>query len=366
MTFGEKMRALMAERGMSVRGLARAVPCDPSLISKISRDLERPSQRVAERIDEECGAGGALYALWEPAGAITPDDEDRLARAAQKPSRLDLRVVDSLATILAEWRRTEDVIGSTPLVDPVRSQLATIKRLVIEARGPVRPAIVHVAAQWSQYGGWLTANVGDLRAGRAWLDRALEWATEAGDANLISEVLSFKGHVAWMAEEIGPMIGLSAVSRRRDGLYPGQHAMSAAQQARGHAMAGDAYEAEQLLDEADRHAAAARERADEAPPWLYYHSPGFFELQRGLTYRYLGRYDPAYNRRAAAALVAGLQCLPAEMQRSEWAGEFVYQLGRAHLQAREREPAGVLAAELATLAEQTGSKRLARQAAALR
>jgi hypothetical protein len=259
------------------------------------------------------------------------------------------------------------VIGSEPLIDPVRGQLATIERLVVDARGPIRPKIVNVAGQWLQYAGWLYINTGRAPAAAAMLDRALEHAIETDDINLTSEVMGFKGHLAWERGRVAAMIGLRAAARRGDGrLFPGEAAIAASQQARGHAVFGEAYETERLIELADDLADQARERREETPPWLYYQVDGFFELHRGQAWRYLGRDDPAYNHRAIDALIDGLSKLPADMRGSEWAGEFVYQLGRAHLQDRDREEAARHSVELSAMAEQTGSKRLARQAAALR
>jgi transcriptional regulator with XRE-family HTH domain len=312
--------------------------------------------------------------LWTPpaaetsGGVISPDDEERLLLAAERPVRVDATVVESLATILAAQRRTEDVIGSAPLVDPVRAQLATIEHLVIEARGPVRPQIVNVAGQWTQYLGWLHINTGQLSAASAMLDRALEHAVETDDINLTSEVLGFKGHVAWESGQVPKMIGLRAAARRDDGrrLFPGESAIAAAQEARGHAVLGDARETDRLLDLADELAEQARQRLHETPPWLYYQVDGFFELHAGQAWRYLGRRDPGYNRKAIDALTAGLAALPADMRASEWAGDFVYHLGRAYVQTGEQEHAAALAEELAGLAGRIGSKRLAQQAGALR
>ncbi|WP_286991006.1 hypothetical protein [Thermomonospora sp. CIF 1] len=326
--------------------------------------------RVLETTEEELfGLGHASAPPSRPScfsGELPPDEEERLILAVQRAVRADLSVVESLATVLAAQRRTEDAIGSAPLLEPVGAQLNALQALVLDARGKVRLPLVNVAAQWAQFYGWLKANTGHPDEGQAWLDRALEWATEADDRNLISEVLSFKGHIAWMAGHVDPVIGLSAAAQRDRGLFPGQYAMSAAQEARGHAMAGDAAQAERKLDKADEQAAAARERAAEAPPWLYYHSPGFFELQRGLTYRYLGRRHKPYNRRALEAITSGLARLPEEMRRSEWAGEFIYQLGRTHLQNGDRDQAAALADDLTEMAERLRSDRLARQAHALR
>lgn len=80
MTFGEMMRALMAERGISLRALARAIPANAGYLSKISRDLKPPSEEMAERIDAVLNAGGTLAALGRVTSARrvpTPDDEDR-------------------------------------------------------------------------------------------------------------------------------------------------------------------------------------------------------------------------------------------------------------------------------------------------
>jgi transcriptional regulator with XRE-family HTH domain len=378
MTFGEKMRALMGERGVSLRGLAKRVNYDAGYLSKVANGLKRPSAPMAERLDAALDANGELVALVSPggqgrvaadtaaSGERRPDDEERLMLAARRPSRLDLTVVESLSAILAAQRRTEDVVGSGPLLGPVAAQLDTIGAFVVEARGPIRPKVMHVAAQWAQFFGWLKAGTGRLAEGKAWLDRALAWALEADDVNLTSEVLSFKGHVAWMAGQIGPMIGLSAAALRGDGLYPGQRAISAVQEGRGHAIAGDVAATERRLAEADEYAASARERVEEAPPWLYYHSPAFFDLQRGLAYRHLAVTHPAYNDRAIRTLTSGLERLPADMRDSEWAGDFVYHLGRAHVQAGEREHALALAGRLDELARRTGARQVVAKASALR
>jgi transcriptional regulator with XRE-family HTH domain len=297
---------------------------------------------------------------------FTPDDEERLNTATRRPRYHDPGVVDALASVLDGQRRTEDVIGSAPLIEAVRGQLAVVSGLVTEARGEQRKNVVHIASQWAQFYGWLQSNTGNLTVGGGWLDRALEWALEADDPNLVSEVLSFKGHIAWMSEQVGAIIGLSTAALRRDGLYPGQYAMSSALRARGHAMAGDLTLMEVNLDLADNYAAAARENPEEAPPWLYYHCPALFLLQRGLAYRYAGHYKPAYHLRAADALTRGLGELPAEVRESEWAGEFVFQLGHAYLKAADHDRADAVAEDLFALAIRIDSQRLADQATDLR
>ena len=77
-----------------------------------------------------------------------------------------------------------------------------------------------------------------------------------------------------MAGYPGPVIGLSQAAQRDRGAYPGQLAISAAQEAKGHAMEGRGADTDRLLDEADQLAGCAREHREDAPPWLYYHTDG--------------------------------------------------------------------------------------------
>src|SRR5690606_13559875 len=125
-----------------------------------------------------------------------------------------------------------------------------VRGLVVEARGDLRPRLVDVAGQWAQYAGWLHSAAEQYDQADRLFSDALEWATEAGDVNLVSEVVSMRGHQEWMRGRIGPMIGLSQAAQRDRAAFPGQHAISAAQEARGRAMAGERGEVDRLLDRA--------------------------------------------------------------------------------------------------------------------
>ncbi len=74
-------------------------------------------------------------------------------------------MVQALATVLAAQRRLEDSVGSAVVIPAVDAQVAEIERMVIDACGDVRPSLLNVAAQWSQFAGWLHANVGEHVAG---------------------------------------------------------------------------------------------------------------------------------------------------------------------------------------------------------
>jgi transcriptional regulator with XRE-family HTH domain len=65
MEFSEALRALMAQRGIGGNALARRVFCDRSLISRYLNGKQPPSAKMAAKLDDVLGAGGALAALAE-------------------------------------------------------------------------------------------------------------------------------------------------------------------------------------------------------------------------------------------------------------------------------------------------------------
>ncbi|WP_202638646.1 helix-turn-helix domain-containing protein [Bailinhaonella thermotolerans] len=292
------------------------------------------------------------------------DADERVARTAGAGRRVDAAVAESLGVVLAGQRRTEDLVGAGAVVGAVRGQLRAVEALVTEARGPARTPMVDMAAQWAQFAGWLHTSLGDWAGARGWFDRAAEWALEADNPTMTATVLSFRAHIAWSRGEIGPLIGLAAAARRQPGVYPGLRAYDALQEARGHAMTGDAAETERRLEESARQAALAAEASEPAPPWMYYHTPDFWLMQRGIAYRYLARTHPEYLDPAITLLTGGLEALGPARQ-AEWAAEYLLHLALAHHDAAAPARSSALALEALSLLHGPGSLRLTRALRAL-
>ncbi len=365
--FAGRLRALMAGRDLSQHALARKVPCSTAHVSLLASGKRQPSAQMARLIDDILGAGGELAALaphpalWRPpvpGGEFTPDDEERLRLAVARPSRVDAQVPASLATILAGQRELEDRIGSTPMLAPVAAQLRAVEALVTDARGPVRAAVLDVAAQWAQFCGWLHANTDHPAQAAGWFDRTLEWGTETGETALISTALSYKAHLAWIGGDVGPTIGLSAAAQRGDGIPAGMLAYCAGLEARGHAMLGEAAAVGRRLDNAMRHADRAAGHPEDERAWTYWYTPAFFGVQRGLAWLYLGAADPVYNRKAIGALAAGVDALDATARASEWGANYLLYLARAHLQDGDADQACAMAGQAAGHARRLGSAAL--------
>ena len=291
-------------------------------------------------------------------GILGPDDEERLILAVERPSRLDERVVGSLSAVLAAQRELEDRIGSSPMLAPVAAQVAQAEDLISDSPPALRSRVLDIAAQYCYFHGWLQESTGQLRHASLLYDRALGQAVEAGNANLISELLSMKGHIAWAAGNPAETIRLSQAAQRDNNAFPGQHAISAMQEARAHAVLGDARSATRKLDDGDRLAREAARQNDDQPPWLYYHSAGFFTIQRGRTWMHLGAHDQRYTARAIEELTAGIAALDGTARQSEWGASYLLHVARAHMQNGDADQACAAAADATAIAHRMASATL--------
>lgn len=277
-------------------------------MSRVAVDPSRPVER----------AGGRLAALVQ--AVPEPPDAGRLSFAAAHPRRVDSATLDALGELLAVQRRLEDSAGAAAVVPMVRPQMQSVRTLVRESRGALRPRVLSVASQWAQFAGWLNAAIDNPRTAKKRYAEAGEWAAEAGDQDMIATALSMRGHLAWQARQPGPLMELSAAARACQA-SPGIRALAAQQEAQGHALAGQAVEADRLLGEAAELAQATSTR----PSWIYFHNDAYLDMQRGLAHLFLGRAESA-----ADLLADGLGRLPAESRRAEWAATYLVYLAEAY------------------------------------
>ena len=84
--FGEHLRRLMAERGMSLHRLAKVVNYDVGYLCKVRNGHKPPSPAMAARVDQALAAGGALIALAPAPAAGQRRRGDGQVRAGYEPA----------------------------------------------------------------------------------------------------------------------------------------------------------------------------------------------------------------------------------------------------------------------------------------
>jgi transcriptional regulator with XRE-family HTH domain len=376
--FAEALRALMAERGVSGNALARKVPCDSALISRYRCGKQKPSVRMARAIDDALDAQGALVALASPApgrravlagiaavvagpslfGTLDVDERERLAWAARRAPRIDVAAVASLAGVLASQRCAEDALGAATVLGPVMAQLAVVEELVSSARGPVRPAVVDIAQQWTQFAAWLHRQCRDFPASQVLWRQTLELAAEADDATMTATVLTRRAEMAWLAGEIGSMIGLAQAAQRDERAATSERAHSAGVEARGLAITGDAATAERKLGQAADLASQFADRPGEQRPWSYWYTPQWFQCERGVTLGYLSAHSDQHRALAVEELTAGYEGFSADVARAEWALDYILRRAAIHARGGDVEQACADALEVVPISLQTNSASL--------
>jgi transcriptional regulator with XRE-family HTH domain len=311
MGFAGALHRLMDERGLSGKALARQVPCDAAYISRLASGKQRPSVKIAQRLDSILGAGGELAGLARseprlpvpgvavPGLAPDPDLAERVGAATGAFGRADGAVIGWLEQCLDAHRRLEDAVGGAPLRGVVAEQLGIVAGLAHSTRGPDGVRLVALAAQYAQFIAWMCVDCGDHSGASAWYDRAYGWAAEAGDANMAATSLSMRAHVAWSAGNPHACIRLGeAACWHETHISPGVQGMAAQMAARGHAMAGRADRsharlARVRLDEAETLIRRASEHPSDEPPWMYFYGETWFTLQRGMAELHLANWVDA-------------------------------------------------------------------------
>lgn len=378
MGFGEALSALMTERDISGRSLARQVPCDQALICRYRSGKQKPSAKMAARLDEVLDAGGSLVALAKDTplgrravlavavaglagpplfGVLDLDGRERLAWARRHPSQVDDSTVESLAGVLAAQRRAEDAIGSAAMIRSVQAQLDVVDDLLSGARGSARPAVVEIAQQWAQFAAWLHISARDFPAARVLCRQALELAIEADDATMTTTILRLRGYMAWLAGEPGAAIGLAQAAQRDTRAAASERAYGASLEACAHAMTGNETAAERKLSEMRDLAAQMSSAPERERPWSYWYTPQWFECQRGLALGYLAHND-RHRALAIEALAAGYAGLGPDAAHSEWGADYLVHRAAIHARGGDVAQACADAMQAAPLAEQMNSASL--------
>ena len=363
MTFGEKLRALMAERGMSLRKLAPAVPCDVGHLSRISRNLRTPSLPLAKRLDELLDAGGELTAMLRVPAVL--DGGGEAVRVVTDTSVISHH--GPVAPELVEYFRKQlpghygaDMwLGPHMLIPTVDAQTRLIQQLLQAADAPVRRGLLEMGVAYAALLGWLHQDAADLRQSAHWRAVALDMAHRHGDVQLIGYALVNKAmHAIDLGDGAAIVEYAQAVLAAEQRLSPKVRVLALVHLAHGRGLLGDRAAASRALDRAE----ALVQRVADEYPWgnACRRTPRYIDVQRATVYGRAGAYEDA-----ARLWDEILQDQPANYRRDT--GVFRARQAAALAAARVPEPERVIeiAAGAAYAWAETGSRRLQGELVAL-
>ena len=305
--FAGEVRRLMAERGMSLRGLAKAANYDPSYLSKVLSGHKPSSPYLAARLDDALGADGRIR---DTAQEEPPRQAGNASPARRKPSgaveALQVAMTgdpagpdigaDGLAELVLHYAHTLAVAPSAAVYGELLSARSFAGTLLGRSAPRQRPDLTVTAGWLSSLLAISAADLGDHAA-------AVIWCTDTerrGQAATYPELLGWaaltRALIAWY--QGNPLASAAAAWRGQAAGQPGSvaHAKLAAQEMRCRAMLGDAAG----MADARRRAAAAM--AQLSPP-----------AQVISVYSVPRTEDPPYT--ATSLLLAGRYAEAAEMTR---------------------------------------------------
>jgi transcriptional regulator with XRE-family HTH domain len=370
-SFGERMRALMNERSMSLRKLAKTINYDAGYLSKVANGHKPPSVPLAERLDHALGADGALIALARTAvcppsrtgsgpaqvlGELRPGG-NRSVRTGSMGRQVGTGIAADLSARVHALRLADDVLAGADLLTPAFRELDGAVRVHRESTytDAVGRDLLSMVGEFAQIAGWIASDAGQHNRAADTYRLGISAAREAEDETLQSNLI---GSLAYQTADVGdPSEAVALAEAAIEVAGPDAPARARAlawdRLAWAHTRAQDAQAAMRALDEAG--AALGEHGGEPEPGYVYWVDAGelqimearvFTELRRPLRavpllVDVLSRYDATHTRELALYL--------------SW-------LAIALTDANEPEEAAVAAERMLELSTDVASDRTARRA----
>lgn len=176
--FGSRVRALLTERGMSLRATARALNYDPAYLSRVLNGRQQPSEALATALDGLLDADGALVSLAAP-------EVRQPEPGAERPTGVDEDIAHmraSVAHLLAHDNRYGSTAVAPAAVQVWRAEQRKLDRGAVPDRA--RTGYLSAVAELAEIAGWLLFDSRQWDASRtAFLESHL-LARQAGDRTM--------------------------------------------------------------------------------------------------------------------------------------------------------------------------------------
>lgn len=292
--FGDELRRLLAERGMSLRALARGARCDPGYLSRVVNGHKPVTPHLAAILDDTLCAGGRLRtaaAVPALAGRRGDDGNGWLARRA-----VTLGDVEAIREVTRTFRGLDNKFGGAHAHVLAAGYLDSSVVPMLRAgtyREDVGQQLFGAAAQLAHLVAWTAYDIDNHRRARLYFTRALELATAAGDHAFGGEILAARSHhgIHLGAPAKAAELARACQHIAKKAAIPALLAEACALEANSHALLGDAKACLASLRESER----AFHDADPkgVPDWLRYLDEGYLAARFAHSLRDLGQWDEA-------------------------------------------------------------------------
>ena len=334
----------------------KRTPKATSTLEKFADGLGMPpaARRALGLAPEAAASGPRDQAGGRPAGSAGASLGNVQPLLSNLSKASAVPVLSALRQIHRGYIEADRMMGSICITGPIQLQIPVIERACEVTRGADRAEMLRFACQFTEFGGWIFQDAGDLICAMHWTDRALDYALELGDQRVIAYTLMRKAMIATEAGNSAQGLGIAnSALAYKDALTPRLRAVILRQRSFSNAALGEVIASARDSDEAVVEAVAGETQGEEdrAP----YCTPTYAAMEAGASWVLLG------HPRTAIPIL--------EKSRSEWLDHSqvrdyalcVSRLAVAYAAAGELEQACAAAGEVVALAQGLGSRRLVGQ-----
>ncbi len=335
--------SLTAARSAALLSGAHGEAADETVIVTAVADGQERQVQVSRRALLQAVPGGVMASL------IGGDPPAAAARA------VDPAIVEHFAVLRSVLVESDNRVGAAAILPTARQQLGHIADYRRAARGGLRDALLRTEAQWAEFAGWLSDDLGDRDAGDWWLAQALTMAQESGDTEFTAYVFARMAQRATDAADQDRVLGLARAAERAESIRTQVRAFAAVQRAHGHTVEGDSAAFQAAIDDAQH--LAADTGPDDAGLGSFC-TTAYVCAQEGDGWLRLGR-----PRAAVQCFHQALDAWPESYRRER--GLYLARTAAAHAAAGEPQQAAAAALAALDLACITQSARIQREVAAV-
>ena len=263
-------------------------------------------------------------------------------------------LLSSLRLGLRHHYTADNLLGPRALLPIITAQAGIIDRFAREASGSVLDELLQIGAGYAEFAGWLCQDSGDTSSATTWYRQALEWAQAGQDDTMTAFVLTRRAAQAINARNGAHAARLAhAAQRDTEPATLRIRTIAAQTEALGHAVHGDADDADRTLELAEQLLAdGGNDPPTDSDPsnGRYCDMRLYLRISHAKCHLELGRGDDAIT-----AFRTVLDTLPAEYHRDR--GQYLARFAQAHVLAEDPDEACTQAEESLAIAAATGSSR---------
>jgi len=272
-------------------------PSPTGRVPEVALVLDKPAAELGRGIVMVNGQGAepAVFGAVMGLPMMGIDDLKHIAAAMDDARRyFDRRVIDYFRRQLHVCAADDGTRGPQQTLPKVLGIIGALERKIREVKPALRPELLVLGAQCSEFVGWLYRDLGVLGWTRYWHDQAMEWAQAAGDRELQGYVLLRKSQAAWDERDGLRMLTLAQAAQEGPWqLTPRVRAEAIQQEARAQAMIGDPLHLiERKLEEArelmEKNGAAVTAQAGSHVAGSHYNA-SLLALQTAICYVEVGQ-----------------------------------------------------------------------------